>query len=43
MILQTEIIEIMDREADSRGRITLGSEYAEKTVKVAIVEVEEDE
>jgi len=41
MKLEADIIEIMDKEADSRGRITLGKEYAEKTVKVAIVEVEE--
>lgn len=36
-------IEKMDRyKADPRGRITLGSEFADKTVEVAILGVVED-
>lgn len=31
------------RPADSRGRVTLGSEYAGKKVKLAILEVEDIE
>jgi len=35
--------EIIDepKKADSRGRITLGSDYADKKVKVAVLEVED--
>jgi len=29
------------KKTDSRGRITLGSEYSDKKVKVAVLEVEE--
>lgn len=29
-------------KADDRGRVTLGAEYKEKTVSVAILEVEEE-
>jgi len=31
------------KPADSRGRVTLGSEYAGKKVKLAILEVEDRE
>lgn len=36
--------EIIDefKPTDSRGRITLGSNYADKKVKVAILEVEDN-
>lgn len=36
--------EIQDefKQADSRGRITLGSDYADKKVKVAVLEVSEE-
>jgi len=30
------------KKADDRGRVTLGSEYAGKTVTVAVVEVEDE-
>ena len=30
-----------DKKADDRGRVTLGSEYAGKTVTVAVLEVED--
>lgn len=32
-----------DLRADSRGRITLGSEYADKRVSVAVIEVDDDD
>ena len=32
-----------DRKADDRGRVTLGSEYAGKTVTVAVLEVEDED
>ena len=31
-----------DRKADDRGRVTLGSEYAGKTVTVAVLEVADE-
>jgi hypothetical protein len=41
-VTDDEYPELVDwREADSRGRINLGSEFANKTVKVAVVEIEE--
>ncbi len=33
--------DIVTKKTDSRGRITLGSEYAKKEVTVAVIEVEE--
>lgn len=40
--MKVEIIkdDIVDRKTDSRGRITLGSEYANKHVEVAILDGE---
>jgi len=32
--------DIMTKGTDSRGRITLGSKYADKEVTVAVIEVE---
>ncbi len=34
--------DIVTKRTDSRGRITLGSEYADKEVTVAVIEVEEN-
>lgn len=31
-----------DKKADDRGRVTLGAEYADKNVTVAILEVEDE-
>ena len=31
-----------DKKADDRGRVTLGSEYADETVTVAVLEDEDD-
>lgn len=35
--------DIKEITTDSRGRLTLGSEYANKRVQLAVLEVEEDE
>lgn len=35
--------EIKELSADARGRVTLGSEYRDKTVRVAVIEVVDDE
>jgi hypothetical protein len=35
--------EIKELKADSRGRINIGTDYADQTVRVAIVEVVDDE
>jgi len=32
-----------DKKADDRGRVTLGSEYADETVTVAVLEVEDED
>jgi len=32
-----------EKKADDRGRVTLGSEFAGKTVTVAVVEVEDED
>jgi len=33
---------VKKKKADDRGRVTLGAEYADKTVRVAVLEVEEE-
>lgn len=33
--------DIMTKNTDDRGRVTLGTEYADKRVTVAVVDVEE--
>lgn len=34
--------DIVEASADSRGRVYLGTEYAEKDLQLAILEVEDD-
>jgi len=34
--------EILTKKTDSRGRITLGSDYADKDVTVAVIEISDD-
>ena len=34
--------DIKSKKADDRGRVTLGSEFAGKTVTVVVVEVEDE-
>lgn len=42
MQVEVNATDIEERKADDRGRITLGAEYADKTVTVAVLEVEEE-
>ena len=35
-------MDVTTKTADSRGRINLGTDYADKSVKVAVLEVEEE-
>ncbi len=35
--------QITEKRADSRGRVTLGSEFANKEVQLAVLEVDGDE
>lgn len=41
--IEVDPADIVRKQADDRGRITLGSEFASKELRVAIIEVEEDE
>lgn len=44
MAEQDEHPELVDwREADNRGRVNLGSDFADKRVKIAVIEVADDE
>jgi len=43
MQVEIEVGDLIERATDARGRITLGSEYADKTVTVAVVEVQDNE
>jgi len=43
MQVEVKATDVEEKKADDRGRVTLGAEYAGKTVTVAIVEVEEDQ
>ncbi len=43
MKIEIDASDIQTRKADDRGRVTLGSEYAGKTVTVAVLEVEDSE
>jgi hypothetical protein len=42
MNLEVSATDIEELECDSRGRVTFGTEFADKTVTVAVLEVEED-
>lgn len=41
MMVEIDPGAIRERKADSKGRIAIGPEYADQTVTVAIVKVEE--
>lgn len=43
MKVEVSAKDIEERSADDRGRVTLGAEYAGKTVTVAVLEVEDDD
>jgi len=42
MKIEVSATDIEERKADGRGRVTLGAEYADKTVTVAVIEVEDE-
>ena len=35
--------QILEKRADSRGRVTLGSEYANKEVQLAVLEIDDEQ
>jgi len=43
MQVEVGVGDLIERATDARGRLTLGSEYADATVTVAVVEVEEED
>lgn len=43
MKVDVEVSDLVERATDDRGRLTLGSEYANADVTVAVLEVETDE
>lgn len=43
MNVEIDVSEIKsDKQADDRGRVTLGADYAGKTVTVAVLEVDDE-
>lgn len=38
MKVDFEPVEVIEKQTDERGRITLGSEYGDKTVKLLVIE-----
>lgn len=42
MQVEVNATDINEKKADDRGRVTLGAEYAGKTVTVAVLDVEEE-
>ena len=42
MQVEVSAKDIEEKKADDRGRVTLGAEYADKTVTVAVIEVEDE-
>jgi len=43
MMVEVDAADVVKRDADSRGRVTLGSEFADETVTIAVVEVEDED
>lgn len=43
MKIEVDATDITEKKTDGRGRFTLGSEFANKKVTLAVVEVDEDE
>lgn len=41
MKVEISATDIDEKKADDRGRVTLGTDYADKRVTVAVLEVEE--
>jgi len=42
MQIEVSATDVEEKKADGRGRVTLGAQYAGKTVTVAVVEVEDE-
>lgn len=42
MQVEVSAKDVDEYKADDRGRITLGAEYADKTVTVAVIEAEDE-
>jgi hypothetical protein len=42
MKVEVSATDIQERTADGRGRVTLGAEYADKNVTVAVIEIEDE-
>jgi hypothetical protein len=42
MKVDVEVSELVERATDDRGRLTLGSEYANADVTVAVLEVDDE-
>lgn len=43
MKVEVDPVDVIQKKADDRGRVTLGPELADKTVTVAVIETEEVE
>lgn len=41
MKVEVSATDVEEKKADDRGRVTLGAEYADKTVTVAVLDAEE--
>lgn len=41
MQVEVDATDIEERKADDRGRVTLGVEYARKTVTVAVLDIDD--
>lgn len=41
MKIEVNATDVNEKKADDRGRVTLGADYAGKTVTVAVVEIED--
>lgn len=42
MQVEVKATDVEEKKADDRGRVTLGAEYADKKVTVAVLEVENE-
>jgi len=42
MKVEVSAKDIEEKKADDRGRVTIGAEYADKTVTVAVLDVEDE-
>jgi len=42
MKVEIQATDIEEHKADDRGRVTLGAEFADKTITVAVLDVDEE-